>query len=339
MHISGTSFETQDPDAFVAQCADTMSDMGLSVTRDEAGISAEISGVTLWFSNVNGLVRVSLQSTEPDALASVRSGVQAQLAAFNPALGELAWEGAGKKGDLPQNFSFAHVESIETLSDDFLRMELHGNDLARFATGGMHLRILRQRDHTMTPAWPRISEKGTVKWPENNVQLIHRVYTARYIDHADHKITVDILRHDGGTTSEWAASVIAGEVIGLIGPGGGDTPEGGWVLLAGDETAQPAILRMLETLPPQTEGTAFLLAGAPGCEGQFDNKTRIDVQWLHRSRGDDLVATVKRVVPPTRDDSYLWFAASKSEARDIRAHFHEKLRQPRGRFTCAAYWV
>ncbi|MYM57515.1 siderophore-interacting protein [Thalassovita mangrovi] len=243
-----------------------------------------------------------------------------------------------QSGDLAANLSFARVTAMHILSEDFLRLELQGDDLARFAEGALHFRLLRQRHADRPAVWPRRGEGGKPLWPDNDAQLVHRVYTGRQVDADRNRITVDIYRHAGGPTSDWALSNPVGERIGLIGPVGGGIPPGGWMLLAGDETAQPAILRMLETLPPETEGEALILAGAPGREGEVVNRTGIRLRWLYRDRGDDLSAAVRAVALPERDDSYLWFAASKSEARDIREYFRTSLGEDRSRCRASGYW-
>jgi len=338
MHISGTRFETPDPDAILELSGGTLSGLGIAFQREENVIQAEIEGVGLWITALAGAVQVSLTSGQADALAAVRAGVQARLAEMDPGLESLAWDGAGKAGDVPADFSFAEVVGVRPVSDDFLRMELAGADLGRFAKGGLHFRLLRQRDVGRPPAWPRISGTGTVDWPTGGEQLIHRIYTARHVDRAAHRLTFDILRHDGGPTVTWADGDPVDEVMGLMGPLGGGMPDGGWILLAGDETAQPAILRMLEELPEKTEGLAMVLAGAPGRETPVRNRTRIKLRWLYRSHGDDLLAEVLAAAVPERDDSFLWFAGEKSDARTVRQHFRDTLGQPRSRFTSAAYW-
>lgn len=283
-------------------------------------------------------VDITLSGPNRDALFWLRAGVMAQLETLSPEQAPLTWDGADQPGDLAPYFSFAQVRGMEIVNDDFVRLRIVGNDLARFAQGGMHFRLLRQQRPDQAPLWPRLNEKGSVDWPEDERQLIHKVYTVRHLDRIGHEFTVDIFRHDGGPTCGWAERNPVGEWIGITGPGGGEMPAGGWMLLAGDETAQPAILRMLEELPAETEGVAYVLAGAQGRECDVTNRTRIALTWLYRDQGDDLERHVTAIMPPRRADSYLWFAASKPEARRMREHFKTTLCQEATRLKSAGYW-
>lgn len=336
---SRTTFDSADPEAVLTSCADTLGRLDISFDRPSPDrLEAEYHGVTIRLGADAGRVRIDLGSTAADPLVMVRAAVQARLIDIDPALSGLRWDGVGRAGDLAPNLSFARVEDAIALSPDFMRLTLTGSDLARFATGGLHFRLLRQLDPHQPAAWPRLAEDGSVTWPENGVQLLHKAYTSRHLDPARHQIIVDIYRHEGGPTSEWAETFPVGQALGVTGPGGGALAQGKWLLLAGDETAQPAILRMLEELPPETEGEALVLAGAPGCESPVENRTRIRLRWLYRDAGDDLCAAVEALTPPDRDDSFLWFAASKPQARRMRTHFGTTLGLDRSRFRAAGYW-
>lgn len=336
---SRTAFASADPEAVLSSCAKTLAHLSIPFSHPVPDrLEAEYDGVRIRFDSQNGEVRIGLDSKVTDTLVMVRAAVQARLIKFEPTLTNLRWDGVGQAGDLAPNFSFAHVESAEALSDDFMRLVLVGQDLSRFGSGGLHFRLLRQLDPDRPAAWPRLAEDGSVTWPENGVQLLHKAYTTRFLDAATQKITVDIYRHEGGPTSDWAETRPVGQTIGLTGPGGGTLPEGKWLMLAGDETAQPAILRMLEELPPETEGEALLLAGAPGRESPVTNRTRIRLRWLYRSEGHDLCDAVEALDLPDRNDRFLWFAASKPQARRMRVHFGKTLGLDRDQFRAAGYW-
>lgn len=339
LHRHKTSFETEKANDFLNLCYAAIAQAGFAPSRPEvATVISNLQGVRLEIRATDLGVNIALESEERDLLTAIRAGVQARLAEIDPRFHGLAWEGVGQQGELAPNFSFAEIESCVPISPEFFRMVLHGSDLARFANHGLHFRILRQRDQNAHPVWPRINEKGSIDWFESDPQLIHRAYTARAVDTAEHRVTVDIYKHEGGPTCTWASTCPVGELVGLTGPGGGWFPEADWVLLAGDETAQPAILRMLEELPPKTEGKAILLAGAPGCETPFENQTEIDVCWLYRSHNDDLVAQVKSVTKPESCEPFFWFAGEKAQARDIRNFFKNALQLERAQYVSAAYW-
>ena len=62
----------------------------------------------------------------------------------------------------------------------------------------------------------------------------------------------------GGPTAEWALAVEPGEEVGLLGPAGGWMPDNEDILLAGDETAVPAIARIAQQLPANATGHVLI---------------------------------------------------------------------------------
>ncbi|WP_416377467.1 siderophore-interacting protein [Arthrobacter sp. JZ12] len=148
-----------------------------------------------------------------------------------------------------------------------------------------------------------------------------RTYTVREsrCDQDVPELDVDFVMHfdadgNGGPASQWAAAAAPGDRVWVIGPNvhaatcstagayGGIEWRPGLaqnVLLAGDETAVPAISAILESLPEDIRGHAFLeVPDGSDCQ---DIQTRSDVgiSWLVRGgrpHGELLDAAVRQAV-------------------------------------------
>lgn len=339
MHNSLARFHSELADGFLSQSHAVLTAFDIPAHfegRDR--LLAKIEDVSVSIRRARDQIEIDLSASNPDSLSIIRAAIQAQLEVIDPRLGDLHWEGAFKPGNLPAYFSFAHVEAMEILSEDFVRLVLHGGDLARFGKEGLHFRILRQRDTSQPAVWPRLNARGGIDWPKKDEQLIHRAYTSRAVDPQEQKITVDIYRHADGPTAAWAESNPIGEVVGLTGPGGGWIPQGDWMLLGGDETAQPAILRLLEELPAQTGGQAFVIAGSRGREGHVRNQTQIKLTWLYRDENPDLVERILSHPIPKSETTFLWFAASKTQARIVRNFWRNELGRSTENSYASGYW-
>jgi NADPH-dependent ferric siderophore reductase len=119
-----------------------------------------------------------------------------------------------------------------------------------------------------------------------------RTMTVRSVDVAAREITIDIVVHgDHGVAGAWAAAAQRGQPIYLMGPGGAYTPDpaADWHLLAGDETALPAIAAALEALPETAIGKAFIEVAGPADEIPLTAPESVDVSWVYRGGRADLV--------------------------------------------------
>jgi NADPH-dependent ferric siderophore reductase len=119
-----------------------------------------------------------------------------------------------------------------------------------------------------------------------------RTMTVRSVDIAAREITIDIVVHgDHGVAGAWAAAAQRGQPIYLMGPGGAYTPDpaADWHLLAGDETALPAIAAALEALPETAIGKAFIEVAGPADEIPLTAPESVDVSWVYRGGRADLV--------------------------------------------------
>lgn len=281
-------------------------------------------------------VTVALQCPTMEVLFDVRAAILHHLVEFDPRLDDIAWSGANTQGELPPNFKLARVVSCEPMGQSYIRMAVQGDDMARFGHTGLHFRVVRQKNPDRAPVWPVMGPKGTAEWPKGDDELWDKVYTTRYFDAATGTLTFDIFHHAGGFTCEWAKTNPIGQIVGMMGPGGGWFPEEDNLLIAGDETALPAIARILEQLPRDAQGQAIVLVGGPDDVQTIDAPKGYQVTWLFRQAGDDLVAATKAA--SEGEFAFRWFAAHQDEAREIRAFWKDEQKLDRKAFMSAAYW-
>lgn len=119
-----------------------------------------------------------------------------------------------------------------------------------------------------------------------------RTMTVRRVDTAAREIAIDIVVHgEHGVAGPWAATVAPGQRMYLMGPGGAYAPDpaADWHLLAGDESALPAIAAALEALPAKAVGQAFIEVAGPDDEIELISPESVDVHWVYRGGRADLV--------------------------------------------------
>jgi len=118
-----------------------------------------------------------------------------------------------------------------------------------------------------------------------------RTMTVRHVDVAARHIVVDVVVHgEHGVAGPWAAAAQPGQPIYLMGPGGAYTPDpaADWHLLAGDESALPAIAAALEALPPTAVGKAFIEVAGPEDEIGLTAPESVQINWVYRGGRADL---------------------------------------------------
>jgi NADPH-dependent ferric siderophore reductase len=114
---------------------------------------------------------------------------------------------------------------------------------------------------------------------------VTRTYTLRRADVQRQQLAIDFVVHgDEGIAAPWAAHAEPGDILTLSGAGGAYRPDPGhdWHLLAGDESALPAICSALEALPGDARGIAYLETCDPGEYLDATPPSGIEVVWLHR---------------------------------------------------------
>jgi NADPH-dependent ferric siderophore reductase len=219
--------------------------------------------------------------------------------------------------DFPFVLAVATVSSVERVSPSFVRITFSGADLADFGTPG---RVLDQRIKLVFPApgasVPRLapSDNWYSAWlalPDDERGAM-RTYSIRELLVTDEgtRLVVDFVLHLApgsiGPASRWADAAAAGDELLVIGPRRGRKEDGGIeyapgdaraILLAGDETAAPAIARILEDVDRDTQGVAFIEVPEDADILPIATPPGVEVRWLPRA-GD---AHGTRLIPAVLD--------------------------------------
>ncbi|NTG51303.1 siderophore-interacting protein [Agrobacterium rhizogenes] len=290
-------------------------------------------------------LRLYAEAGDLPSLATVRDVMASHLEEFawreKP---DIRWNGDGCDSSVVPNLRIMTVATMTDLTARMRRITLKGENLDWFTTGDPHIWLLFPPADLEVPEWPVLGPNGRPAWPPYGKRPTTRTYTIRRIDVAAGEIDVDFVLHgDQGVASAWAETARAGDVIGMMGPGGGGMPAMDWCLLAGDETAIPAIARMLESLPETAQGIVLIEVADKGEEQTLLGPAGIDIRWLHRNgeaagRSRLLEGAVKAIRPPSDVSFGLWAGAESATARALRTYWRRDLGLSRANTRAISFW-
>lgn len=248
----------------------------------------------------------------------------------------ITWTGVAPAPGRPKNLREMKVVRTRPLSDWLLRMTLSGEDLAPFTERGLHVRLMIPQDPARADIlWPTIEPSGAVRFPTGENELVIRVYTIRRIHPERGEVEIDIVRHAGGTFSDWSETAKPGDRVGMIGPGGSFFPTGGWLSIGGDDTAVPAILRILEARTGTDGGHAVIGLRSNQAPLAVSLPRGFSLDWVPL---DELPVALKAVTRTRGTDQYGWFAGEAEQAKEMREYFKTTLGLAPDRRHSAVYW-
>ncbi|MCS0636149.1 siderophore-interacting protein [Streptomyces sp. LP05-1] len=236
------------------------------------------------------------------------------------------------------------VVRTERITPHMVRIVLGGDGLAGFSAD-------EYTDHYVKLLFPlpgvrypepfdmdRIREEfPRDQWPAN------RTYTIRSWDPALREAAIDFVVHgDEGLAGPWAARAQVGEIMYMLGPGGGYSPDpaAGTHLLVGDESALPAIAASLERMDRNATGHAFVEVESAEEEQKIDAPAGIELRWLHRAGrpvGELLIAAVRDLELPA-GDVHAFVHGEAGFVKDLRRHLRMEREIPRERLSISGYW-
>ncbi|MFC8589398.1 siderophore-interacting protein [Streptomyces sp. NPDC057217] len=238
----------------------------------------------------------------------------------------------------------ARVVHTERITPHMVRLVLGGAGLDGFDAGEYtdhYVKLLFAPGGVTYPEpfdMERIREEfPREQWPTT------RTYTVRAWDPERRELTIDFVVHgDEGLAGPWAARAEAGDTVRFLGPGGGYAPGGSadWHLLAGDESALPAIAAALERLPAGARTHAFVEIADAAEEQKLEMAAGIDVTWLHRGDrpvGEALVEAVRALDFPA-GDVHAFVHGEAGFVKELRRHLRLDREVPRERLSISGYW-
>lgn len=290
----------------------------------------------------DGVLHLRAEAPDISFLHEIRSelGEHVEEFAHLPA-GAIEWTGDASAPDAPPNFRLMTVVDGAHITPHMRRIRLSGGELTRFSSRlNLHCKLLIP-PVDRPPKWPSLDANGRFRWPEGPGRPIVRKYTIRNIDATAGWLDIDFVLHDDqGPGSAWAAAARPGDIVGLVGPGGRSVPSASTYLLAGDETALPAMARLLETLPSTARGVALIEVANPAEEQKIDNRTGIEIRWLHRDRAaSPLSAAIMALpTPELAGNLFAWVSCEFTAFKTIRSHVRSRWNLPKENHLITSYW-
>jgi NADPH-dependent ferric siderophore reductase len=168
------------------------------------------------------------------------------------------------------------------------------------------------------------------RFPKGAREQHWRNYTVRAYRPERAELDIDFFLHgDAGRAAAWAERAVVGDRIGFAGPRLHWKGLNGhaWSLLVADETGVPALLAILETLPPGHR--AIAIAGADDPQA-IETRADIDLRWVPAA---EIVDAVHALELPDGAGT-VWGGGEAGAMRKVRDH----VRAPGRTVDVLGYW-
>ncbi len=242
--------------------------------------------------------------------------------------------GAPRKPPTARSVEVLHVHR---LSPRMIRVTFTGDALEGFEWRGPagHLKLTVPEEGSHEVPMPA---------PDGPRSPYMRTYTPRRFDASLRELDVDLVLHGEGPAGKWAMRAQKGDRLVVMGPAPGykidaDAP---WFLLAGDETALPAIETILEELPAHTRAKVLVEVSSHREARPLQSAASIEVRWL--SRGEDFRDAGKPLEAALREGAWpggpgrIYVGCEAGAMRRIRDHCLKERGVERNTLVTRGYW-
>jgi NADPH-dependent ferric siderophore reductase len=236
------------------------------------------------------------------------------------------------------------VTRVEQITPHMVRVVIGGEALARLDVGAYTDHYVKMLFPPAGVVYPEPFDQAAIResmpreaWP------VVRTYTVRRWVPEAGEMWVDFVVHgDAGIAGPWAARARPGDLVHFMGPGGGYRPdlEADWHLLAGDESALPAISAAIEAMPPGARVKALIEVADGSEEQKLETPADAEVTWLHRADrpiGDALVEAVRSLEFPA-GRVHVFVHGEATFVKDLRGHLRVDRALPMTQLSISGYW-
>ncbi len=248
----------------------------------------------------------------------------------------------------------AEVVRRTRVSPHMMRVTFTGENLDRWPQHGFDqwFRLFLpqdggEADFSRVPE--RFSTAGYMKFLRTpaDVRPVIRNYTVRAFRPEVAELDVDFVLHgDTGVAGRWSQQAEPGQRVAIVDQGRGfdPRPDTSVHLLAGDETALPAILGILRDLPREARGLAIIEVPELADAQPVEAPEAVEVRWLPRDGGDEhlepgalALEAVRTFVPEDPATVLAYVAGEQMLATGGRRHL-VKVGVPKPRIAFIGHW-
>ncbi|WP_341267231.1 siderophore-interacting protein [Gordonia malaquae] len=247
------------------------------------------------------------------------------------------------------------VLDVGDVTDRMRRVTLGGPELGCFDRDGLslpaftseafddHVKLIFTAEGDIADALPAQRELG-IEWGASEHRLT-RDYTPVHVDVEGGSMAFDFVVHsdgkDRGPAETWACAAAPGDELWIVGPKSSTVvpADAEWALLAGDETAQPAVERFLLDRPIAGPARIVLTIADDSARRELPLGPDDTITWVVAAPGDRdaLVAAVRAVTPPP-GVAYVWAAAESRSLLAVRKYVARELAVPKDHVDITGYW-
>ena len=180
---------------------------------------------------------------------------------------------------------YGEVRNTQRLTPSMVRVVLGGGDLDGFVPTPYSDQYINAQFFPGGETYTAPFDPDDFEALDRDQRPRGRRYTVRAWDNDKQELTIDFVVHgDHGYAGPWAQRAQPGYHLQFRGPSGAyaPDPDAAWHLMAGDESALPAIGASLEALTPDARAVVFVVVDDPDHELALTTPGDADITYLHR---------------------------------------------------------
>ena len=239
---------------------------------------------------------------------------------------------------------YAEVRSTQRLTPSMVRVVLGGGDLDGFTPTPYSEQYIHAQFFPGGAPYTAPFDPADFEALDIDQRPRPRHYTVRAWDDDRQELTVDFVAHgDHGYAGPWAQRAQPGDCLQFTGPRGAyaPDPDAAWHLMAGDESALPAIAASLDALAPGARAVVFVVVDDPDHELELTTPGDANITWLHRRGAEnpgvllpDAVAALDFAPGPVD----VFVHGEAGEVRAVRKHLLSERGIDRKKASISPYW-